>query len=220
MHIDIDILVYVIIAAILLGRLWAVLGTRNDNDTPRPNPFTPRPPVKEEAEMPSVAQQLATISRLLPMGPPPASLAGGLAQIEAIDKTFNEKQFLTEARTTFTKIVETYASGDLSSITSLLAPDLLNHFQSAADARKAEGQSAQSKVVRISDAEPIEARAESSQGFITVKFTSDQENILRDQSGAVIGGTEGRAETVTDIWVFGCDTTKLDAKWIVVETRG
>jgi predicted lipid-binding transport protein (Tim44 family) len=159
-------------------------------------------------------------SRLIPAGLPPASLAGGLAQVQAIDKSFNEKQFLINAKGNFTSIVETYATGDMTSISSLLSPALLDHFQKAADARKAAGQNAQSQVLRIKDAEVTAARAEGLQAFITVKFVSDQENIVRDQSGTIIGGVQGKAEEVTDIWVFANDTAKPDTKWIVVETRG
>jgi predicted lipid-binding transport protein (Tim44 family) len=151
---------------------------------------------------------------------PPDSLAGGLAQVTGIDKSFDEKQFLKDASTVFTAVVETYATGSLGGIADKLSPALLAHFQKAADARKAAGQSAQSRVARMKDAEVIAARTDGTQALITVKFTSDQENILRDARSTIVGGEEGKTEEVTDLWTFARDTATPDAKWVVVETRG
>jgi len=215
MHIDIDILVYAVIAIVLLGRLWFVLGTRNDEDPQRPNPFIPPPQIQAVNDVPA-----AQVSRMLPTTPPPGSVAGGLAQVVAIIPAFDEKQFLQEARASFSSIVEAYASGNLSAVTPLLSPALLSQFQQAANARAANGQKAQTRVAQITEAEPTAARAEGTQAFITVKFTSDQENILRDARDAIIGGILGKTETVTDVWVFAKDTQAVSGKWVVVETRG
>lgn len=220
MHVDLDILVYAVIAALLLGRLWAVLGTRNDDEPQRPNPFAPPPPPKPAQEEDPYALPPPVASRMPPPALPPASLAGGLAQVKAADPAFEEKPFLQNASAIFTAIVSAYASGSLSSVDKFLSPSLLTHFQQAADARSAQGQSAQSRIARIKECEPVAARAEGKQVFITVRFVSDQENILRDRNGTVIGGTEGKTEEVTDIWVFTRDAQIADAPWLVVETRG
>ncbi|MDR3448807.1 MAG: Tim44/TimA family putative adaptor protein [Alphaproteobacteria bacterium] len=215
MHIPIDILLYALIAVILLARLWVLFGTRNSDEPQRPNPFIPppAPEMKRAAEdftPPPMAKAL----------PPPASLEGGLVQVKTIDKDFSEKRFLADAREIFTAIVETYATGNLSGIADKMSPALLAHFQASADARKANNQTAQSRIDKIKDADAIAARAEGTQAFVTVKFVSDQENILRDSGGRVIGGSEGKTEEVTDIWTFSRDTSVPDSKWIVVETRG
>jgi predicted lipid-binding transport protein (Tim44 family) len=151
---------------------------------------------------------------------PPASLAGGLAHVKAVDADFDERQFLEQARSDFTAIVEAYAKADMDSVASLVSPELLIHFQNAAAARNAAGQTAQTKVLKIKEADPTAARAEGTQTFVTVRFISDQENILRDARGTVIGGAEGKCEEVTDTWTFARDAQKPEAKWLVVETRG
>ena len=212
MHIDIDILVYAIIAAVLLGRLWAVLGARHEDEPQRPNPYVPAPPPPTEQK--NVAP--VRFSVVLP----PASLEGGLAQVKAIDPAFEEKAFLQEARAAFTAIVTGYAAGTMDVLSPFLSPALLAHFGQAAEARRAEGQTAQSRIIRIKDAEVTAAHSQGTQAFITVRFVSDQENILRDSHGTIIGGVEGKIEEVTDIWVFARDTKLPDVKWVVVETRG
>jgi len=210
MHVDIDILVYAVIAALILGRLWAVLGTRHDDEPRRAKPAA------DDASF--AAPQIS--SRMQPVPLPPASLAGGLAQIKAIDPAFDEKQFLQIVRDIFSVVVGAYAAGKLNSVSEFLSPLLQSHFQISVDARTAAGQTAQSRVSRIKEAEVIGARAEDKQAFVTVKFVSDQENVLRDARGTIIGGHEGQTEEVTDIWTFARDTKTVDAKWVVVETRG
>jgi predicted lipid-binding transport protein (Tim44 family) len=217
MHVDLDILVYAVIAALILGRLWASFGSRNEDETQRPNPFAPRPQTPPDATFTAPSQALA---RMQPSLPPPASLAGGLALVTAAIPSFDEKQFLQIARDIFTTVVTAYASGSMNSLSGLVSPALIAQFQQAANARTTAGQSAQTRVARIKDAEVTAARTESKQALITVTFVSEQENILRDASGTIIGGKEGALEEVTDIWTFARDTQTPDTKWSVVETRG
>ncbi|MDR3423541.1 MAG: Tim44/TimA family putative adaptor protein [Alphaproteobacteria bacterium] len=219
MHMDIDLIVYAVIAAVFLGRLWVVLGTRNDDEPQRPNPFAPPPPPAQHQDAPLAAPP-QDAPRPMHLGPPPNSLAGGLAQIQAVDPTFDEKAFLQERRDVFSTIVSAYAAGNLNSVSEFLSPALLAHFQQAVAARAAAGQSAQTRISRIKEAEVTAARAEGSQAFVTVKFISDQENILRDAGGSVIGGEEGKYEEVVDIWTFARDTQAPGARWVVVETGG
>jgi predicted lipid-binding transport protein (Tim44 family) len=218
MQVDIDILVYAVIAALLLGRLWAILGTRNDNDPQRSNPFMPPPDLQPSNEAANTRQNL--VSRLQPVPPPPHSLAGGLAQVAAINSSFEERPFLQEARDIFTSVVGAYASGRLSLVADFLSPVLMSQFQQTIDARAAAGHTAHTRISRIKEAEVIAARAEDKQALVTVRFVSDQENILRDTKGAILGGAEGKYEEVADTWVFAMDTQASGARWVVVETRG
>jgi predicted lipid-binding transport protein (Tim44 family) len=218
MQVDIDILVYAVIAALLLGRLWAVLGTRNEDDPQRPNPFEPPSGLRPGRE--DEPPQTNVVSRMMPPPPPPRSLAGGLAQVSAADSSFEEKQFLQESRDIFTSIVGAYAAGNLAVVSEFLSPTILGHFQRAVDARTAAGQKAQTTISQIKETEVVAARAEDKKAFVTVRFVSDQENILRDASGTIIGGAEKKYEEVTDIWTFARDTQAPGAKWVVVETKG
>jgi predicted lipid-binding transport protein (Tim44 family) len=121
---------------------------------------------------------------------------------------------LQTARDIFATVVGAYASGTIGSMAGLIAPALLLHFQQAINTRVAAGQTAQTRVARIKEAEVTAARAEPTQAFITVKFVSDQENVLRDAGGTILGGQEGRLEEVTDVWIFARDTKAPDTKWM------
>lgn len=225
MQVGLDILVYAVVAAIFLGRLWAVLGTRNEDEPQRPNPFAPpaAPPAspltpRAVPEASAKPEAEATV-RLPPPVYAPNSVSGGLAQIASVDPAFDEKAFLREAEDIFSTVVGAYAAGRLSSVAEFLSPDLMAHFQQAVSARQAAGQTAQTRIARIKDADVVAARAEGAHVFVAVRFVSDQENILRDAKGAILGGEEGVYAEVTDIWTFTRETPKPGARWVVVETR-
>jgi len=215
MQVDLEIVVYAVIAALLLGRLWSILGTRSDEDVQRPNPFTPRletqSTAKEEKE--NVPQ------RMQPPAPPPQSLAGGLIQVKNAAPSFDEKLFLQEARDIFTSVVKAYASGNLSLVSDFLSPKLLDSFEGAVNARISAGQTAETKLLRIKEAEVTAARAEDKRAFVTVKFVSNQENLLRDSKGEIGGGEGGKAEEVFDLWTFFKDGDEPGSKWTIIETR-
>ena len=227
MQVDLDIVVYAVIAALLLGRLWAILGTRREDDPQRPNPFVKPPslaPKKEAIARSSKPgkdkDQGDVIARLQPPPLPPGSVAGGLARVKDADPSFEEKPFLQEARDIFTSVVKAYADGKLSVVADFLSPTLLSMFNRAVNARTEQGQTAETQIENIRDVEPIAAHAEDKHVFVTVRFISAQKNILRDKEGTVIGGSEDSAEEVTDIWTFTRDASAPNAKWIVGETRG
>ena len=218
---DLDIIIFAIIAVVIFMRLWTVFGRRNDNEPQRPNPFTPPPrpqeddasfrakpiPQKEVGLLPSPVFKAA-----------PASLAGALEQIKAQDPSFDEKGFLQGARVAFTMIVEDFAKSDMSRIDRLLGPEVLKHFQNAIDMRREAGQTMESKILRIIDTETASARLDDTNARITVRFISEQVNILRDKAMQIIGGEVGKSEMVTDLWTFGRDTKSANPNWLLVET--
>lgn len=224
---SIDTIFYAIIAVVLLVRLWSVLGRRNDDEKQRPNPFvTPAPDLKDSQKNDPKAIRSAVVDTiadayiaLRPTHAAPASLTGGLEQIRTLDPSFDEKVFLQGARAAFTMIVEDFAKGDMNRIGRLLGPGVLPHFQNAIEARRKAGQTMESRIVRIRDAETVTARTEDARAVITIRFVSEQENTLRDASGQVINGEAGKVEEITDLWTFARDTKSGDPNWILTETR-
>jgi predicted lipid-binding transport protein (Tim44 family) len=54
---------------------------------------------------------------------------------------------------------------------------------------------------------------------LTVRFKSEQINVVRDAQGKVLQGDPQTAEDVIDLWTFERDTTSPDPNWTLVETR-
>jgi len=216
---NIDIIIYAVIALVILARLWSVLGNRSEEDRERPNPFAaPVPPPSDGTGVarPKAGMELPLLLR--PLRAAPASLAGGLEQVRAADPAFDEKKFLAEARDTFKTIVTDFAKGDMAQSEKLLAPPVLAHFRAAIEARRNAGQVMETRIDAVKDAETVAAKIDGSRALITVRFTSTQENVLRDGAGRVIGGEAGRLEEITDSWSFARDTGSPNSAWLLAET--
>jgi predicted lipid-binding transport protein (Tim44 family) len=55
--------------------------------------------------------------------------------------------------------------------------------------------------------------------IVTVKVVSDQTNLLRDRSGAVIDGDPAKPVEVVDLWTFSRPTRARDPNWTLIATR-
>jgi len=217
-----DIFIFAAVAVFIFARLLSVLGRRDDDEPQKPNPFAASTPRSRDGEGPLALPDLARSLEppvISPEGHALYSLAGTLDRIRALDASFDEKQFLQGAKTAFSLIVEGFARGDLPEISRWLAPSVLESFQGAVRARQAAGQTQESKIERISEAEISAARLEGSRAFLTVDFVSHQVNVLRDAQGRVVSGEEDRAEEIRDVWVFARDLTAKNPNWTLIETR-
>lgn len=212
---DYDTIIYAVIAVVLLARLWVVFGRRSDDDPQRPNPFILPAPVSEEPGNAGLTKSQTKLPIMLA----PTSVAGGLEQIKTLIPSFDERAFLQEARVTFTTIVTHFAKGDMGDITSLLGPHVLPHFQNAIDARQQAGQTMENRILRITDAETVTAIIDGTLAVITVRFTSQQENVIRNARREIVGGTDGKVEEIKDLWTFTQDMSEAEPKWVLTETR-
>ena len=227
---EIDTIIYAVVAILVFAKLWSVLGQKNEGDPDngsRPNPFAAPSARKqavddEDAPLPSTnAEGTAMVEHpplLRPMRVAPESVAGGHEQIKELDPGFDEKAFLQGAKSAFTLIVGEFASGDMSRSATMLGPHVKPAFDAAIKSRQGAGQSAQCKINRIREAETVRAKLEGTTATIVVRFVSEQENILRDTHGTIIHGQEGKTEEITDIWTFARDLKASDPNWILVET--
>ena len=54
---------------------------------------------------------------------------------------------------------------------------------------------------------------------ITVRFISEQANVLRDAKGDVIEGDENFIQSITDVWTFERNITSASPNWMLVSTK-
>ena len=217
-----DIIIFAVVAVLLFARLWSVLGRRDGDETQRPNPFVtpPQSPHDDEDVMvlPDRARALPS-PQITAEGHALASLAGTLDQIRTIDSTFEEKKFLEGAKMAFAKIVEGFAKGDLGRMAKVLAPSVRESFQKAIDARLAAGETLESRIEKIVQADVVAAQLEGTQATLTVEFVSNQINVTRDNKGNIVSGTPHQAEEIKDVWIFTRDMKSPDPNWQLIETR-
>lgn len=228
-----DIILFAAIAAFLVLRLRSVLGKRTGHQQ-RPGSSDPfrRQGQGEEAKQ---KQEQDKVVPLPERGRPEEAvtdeelkaaaeraetpLSAGLTQIKLADQSFDEEQFLQGARGAFEMIVDAYARGDSKELRPLLSNDVFQDFDGAIKERQKAKQTLDTTLVNIGSAEIVEAELQGRTAFVTVKFVSEQINVLRDAKDDVIDGDPDAVTEVTDIWTFARNTRSRDPNWTLVATR-
>ena len=222
----IQILILAAIAAFLVYRLYLVLGERNGSDQQNESGTFVRPKTDGTASardyaaigVPERAKPVDAVV-IEPAAYEPGtvlSLDTGLKQIAAIDPNFNEKSFLQGARAAFELILKSYASGDLATLKPLLGDDLYHSFADDIRARQARGDTMDTTIYNIREADISQAQIDRVTANIGVRFVSEQNTIIRDASGNVTAG--GDRQVISDHWLFARNTRNNDPNWQLVET--
>ena len=123
------------------------------------------------------------------------------------------------AQDAFVVIVEAFAQGDRTTLRGLLGDNVYAAFARALDDRAAAGQSASVEIHAVRRVEAIAAALNGQQASVSVRFVSDQTDLLRDLSGAVVQGNPDRVREVVDVWTFARDLRSKEPTWLVTATR-
>lgn len=211
-----DIIFFALVAAFIILRLRSVLGRRTGNEHTRPDPFRPAPPQTLER----APETLAPGAPGAAAQPAPAigSLAAGFAQIKIADPSFDEQEFIKGARAAFEYIVAAYAAGDEAKLKPLLSSEVFDGFNGAIVNRRTVGQTHETTIVRLREAEATAARMDGTMASITVRYVSEQINVTRDAAGQAVDGDPDRISEVTDVWTYARNTRSSDPNWILVAT--
>ena len=221
-----DIILFAAIAAFFVLRLRNVLGKRTGHENPQGSAYDAFSKRKAEAEDKVVplpdrtksandADQIGDVD--VPTGATP--LAAGLTQVRLADRSFDQEQFLGGAKAAFEMIVAAFAQGDAASLRPLLANDVFADFNGAIEERQRAGHVLETTLVGIKEASLIEAEMQGRTAFVTIKFVSDQINVMKDKDGAVVEGDPSEVTSVTDIWTFARNTRSRDPNWTLVATQ-
>jgi predicted lipid-binding transport protein (Tim44 family) len=217
-----DIVFFAMVAAFLILRLRSVLGRRTGNENSER--WTSRPPQpSNRADVPDNVSRLPDRGRAAGDAPmidatPGSPLEAGITQIRVADSSFDPRDFLGGARAAFEMIVDAYAQGDTSALRPLLSDEVYENFAAAIRSRQQAKQKLDTTLVGIKSADIIEARMESRNAFVTVKFVSEQINVTRDADGAVVEGDPQHIAVITDVWTFSRNMRSRDPNWTLVAT--
>jgi predicted lipid-binding transport protein (Tim44 family) len=217
----IDILFFAMVAAFIALRLRSVLGRRTGHERRRSGGFGParaNGAADNVVALPERSSSQADVEASL-AGLSDKGIKAGLTQIRLADQRFDLQQFLGGARAAFEMIVEAYAKDDKETLRPLLADGVYAGFEGAIDQRQAAGQSLETQLTAVPAAEVTGAEMRGRNARITVRFKSEQINVLRDAQGKVLDGDPQTALEVIDLWTFQRDTTSADPNWTLVETR-
>lgn len=225
----IDILIYALIAAGLVFWLRSVLGTRHGDERERPNPFVSSPektagkntapamPSQKNTAQSDADQKIDSLERHMSIEGEAAEK--GLMEILRADREFDAAAFLRGAQDAFVMIVEAFAAGDRATLRDLLAPDVFNTFSSVIGQREKDSQRALVEIHAVRKVEVIDARLDKKTAAITVRFTSDETNVLRDKDDHILSGHPDRVSETIDIWTFSRDIKSRSPAWLLSATR-
>jgi predicted lipid-binding transport protein (Tim44 family) len=146
-------------------------------------------------------------------------LTTGIEQIQNSDPTFNKENFIDGARVAFETILSAYASANVDELRTLVSKEVYTNFASAIQTREKAGYIMEDTLIGITESELVEAHMDGSDAHVSIEFTSQQVNALRDEGGDVVEGDDTAVLTVTDLWTFARNTTNLDPNWLLIATR-
>ena len=211
-----DIILFAMVAAFLVLRLRSVLGRRTGNEQRRQDPLLRRAEAPADKVVP-FGNRTAAPPPLVTATPADA-VAAGLERIRGADPGFDATQFLEGARAAFEMIVAAFAAGDKSQLRPLLSDDVYKPFASAIDERANAGETLETRILQLKRLDIVEAGLAGRVARVTVKFVSDQTNVLRAHDGSIVDGDPDHAIEKTDFWSFARDTRSPDPDWALVAT--
>lgn len=229
------IIVLVLAAVFILLRLRSIMGQRNDEDGPMDGPRDDNflsgrhngqgnagqggdhyDPSDNVIELPGARK-----------APPPSvsdARTGNtliddvLDQMSGHDRNFRVDDFIDGAGSAYEMIIDAFANGDSRMLRGMLNKDVFESFNAAIEARTDAGHVLDHTLISLDGVDLVDATFENGFAALTVKFTSQQIDALRDAHGAVIEGDDTPAEVI-DVWTFARDLGSSDPNWTLIETR-
>lgn len=154
--------------------------------------------------------------RLLKAG---TELADGILAIKKADRNYVTRDFLEGAQTAFDMVLTAFAQGDRETLHQLLSQEAFACFDDALTSREEQKQQLMTTLVSLGKAEVEKAECKSSVAYITVRFVSEQINVLYNDAGEVISGDPNKVGIVTDLWTFARNACSDNPNWELVETQ-
>lgn len=214
-----DIIILALIAGFLVLRLRSTLGRRTGHQE---SPDAARwqrqwegndsPEAPAQLDLPGAPEEPAEDD--LPTGP----VGLGLKRIKLADPSFRLNPFLDGAKAAFEMILAAFAKGDLETLRGLLSDDVFADFKAAIEQRQAAGQTMSTEMLGFKRIEPEDAALEDTTAHITVRFVSEQVNVVKDAEGRIVDGDPEHIAQVTDLWTFARDTRADSPNWLLVAT--
>ena len=234
-----DIILIGLVAIFLILRLRAVLGKRTGNERPpAPDPFnrpTP-PPAPSAGGAPRLGDSSGGSDNVVPLPGPGAprpvttssggirttvlpSASGGVSAIRTTDPRFDPISFADGARAAFATIVEAFAKGDTQALRPLLDGPTFASFEGAIRGRNERREKAETTLIGFEASDISSAELQGSKAEVTVRFVTEQVNVVRNAEGQIADGNPNEVQKVVDLWTFRRDTKSSDPNWVLIKTE-
>lgn len=207
MPVQVQVVIFAVIAAFVLFQLYNVLGKKvgrqpEDDARARPAPAPAPTGEPQAAGRPNVLDAVTL-----------ASIAG----LKARDPAFDPVRFLEGARQAHETIVRAYASGDRDTLKPLLTPRVMESFEGGIAAREARGETETAEFVHPARADLELATAEENRAVARVRFLAELRNRVKPADPAAEEQVEERR--VAEIWTFERQLGASDPNWVLARTE-
>lgn len=214
----VEILVLVLIAAVVLYRLRAVIGTRTGHEGP-PDYIRRREEAAQRngpVEVPDA--EIVEEDEAIP--PVTGDSAEALNRIRAIEPDFDLDGFVEGARGAYEMILMAYEEGDRATLRNLLSPDVYQAFESGIIAREEEGLRVEARFIGVRESKVDEVAFEPDTNIadVTVRFVGELITSVRDADNRVVEGDPNEVRRQSDVWTFSREMGSKDPNWLLTGT--
>ncbi len=207
-----DIIFLLVLVVVIFSKLKSVLGTDSDEAKVIMIPREQFDKVYKELRKNTQAGNSESDIDLTSLSP----MDRDLAKIP----NFNKKAFVKGAQRAFEAILTAFSHGDLKILATLVNKDLLKKIEAVVVERKEKGIITEADLIGFVDT-AIESVnfVENDKVNLTVKFVSEQVNILKNTEGEVIEGDENYVQTISDCWTFEKSLDPRINNWLLCSTK-
>lgn len=206
MPVQIQIVIFAVLAAFVLFQLYNVLGKKVGRQ--------PEDDARAQAPAPQGAADPAQQGRPNVLD---AVTLASIAGLKARDPNFDPVRFLEGARQAHETIVRAYAAGDRETLKPLLTPVVMQSFEAGIAARETRGETETAEFLHPARADLELATAEENRAVTKVRFLAELRNRVKP-------GAEGAEEVIEDrrvaeIWTFERTLGAADPNWVLARTE-
>ena len=214
-----EIIILAVVAGVLILRLRSVLGKRHGHERPRYEDAESRYGGADKAETSSTDNVTPFPGGRAPIDAEPPPVRGPASKVAALDPDFDEDEFLGGAKEAFRMILAAYAGGDRDTLRMLASNEVYEALEDGIEGREERDETLDATLLGIQSARIEEVETDGSVARVTVRFSSEQTNVIRNSEGQPIDGAPGQVETIVDLWTFERDMTSDSPNWMLIETE-
>ncbi len=204
------------VAAIVIYKLFSVLGTRTGEERPPRQIFDTKNETKESAKIIDITPIVMPAPKQLDV---PQDVAEQLKAVLAIDPKFSTEEFIVGAKAAYEMILTAFAAPDLPTLKSLLNTEVYDNFAAAIAHRQAENHTLETTLVGIDKANLLEVALKGTVANVTIQYCAKLIHVTKNEAGAVVEGDATQMIDVVDVWTFSRNLKSRSPNWLLVATE-
>jgi len=141
------------------------------------------------------------------------AVAAVVEEMKKIDSNFTATAFVSGAKAAFEMVIDSLAKGDKETLSALLSKEVYDKFAQEIAARNLPGEKHETTLIAVTSADIIKAALDGKTASITVKFSSEQVDVTKNDQSEIIAGDPSHIAEVEDVWTFSRNLASTDPNW-------